>query len=95
MMNKRRGLRKSSIFLCLFMFLFVTAAIQFCHTERTFGLNYQCPACHLLVSSISTSIVAVFVLPSLIRLETLSVSDVLPDESPLPEDLLSRGPPQA
>ena len=95
MMKNAHGFKKSAVFFCLFVFLFVTIAIQFCHTEKTLRSNYQCPACHFLSSSLSAGIVIVFVLPQIIPLESLIVADILPDENPLPADLLSRSPPQA
>ena len=49
----------------LFIFLFVILFINFFHTEKTLAGNDNCPACQFLNSSLTTSQINFFHLPSL------------------------------
>jgi len=79
----------------LLAFAGVTLGINFFHTETgIFGRN-DCPACHFLTSSLSTSPGIVFVVPALLCQRTLAPVEPLRSNEIGVFSLCSRAPPQA
>jgi hypothetical protein len=60
----------------LFIFLLVTLFINFFHTEKNILKNDNCPACHFLNSSITTSQINFFHLPPLSILGALKTFEL-------------------
>jgi hypothetical protein len=89
--RNRRGIR----ILFLAAFVAVTLGVNFAHTETGVAGRDDCPACHFLSSSLSTSPGAAFLVPELLYQETLPVVEPgLTDEIFL-LSFASRSPPQA
>ena len=65
--RSRTGLRIA----VLLVFVAITLGINFAHTEKTVGGGKDCPACHFLTSSLSTSPGVVFLVPALLCQGTL------------------------
>ena len=61
----------------LLTFMFLTLAINFFHTETSITDSSNCPACHFLASSLSTSAAILFVLPPLLLLGALFIVEPL------------------
>ncbi len=81
--------------MALLAFASVTLGINFFHTETDIGGRNECPACHFLTSSISTSPGIVFVLPSLICQGIFASVEPLRTNEVFVISLCSRSPPQA
>lgn len=89
--NTRAGLR----IVVLLAFAGVTLGINFFHTETCIVSRNDCPACHFLTSSLSTSPGIVFVVPALICRGTLASVEPLRSNEFVVRSLCSRSPPQA
>ena len=63
----RRGQKLSNL-LFLFVFLIITVFINFFHTEKAFAKDDNCPACNFQNSSLTTSQINFFYLPTVILL---------------------------
>ncbi len=87
----RPGLR----IVALLVFAAVCLGINFLHTETGPAGRGDCPACHFLTSSLTTSPGLVFVVPALLLLEALAPAE--PPSSPdvFVPSLCSRSPPSA
>jgi hypothetical protein len=78
----------------LFIFLVVTLFINFFHTEKIILKNDNCPACHFLNSSITTSQINFFHLPPPSILGTLKTFEPFNYTYVFIIDPSSRSPPQ-
>jgi hypothetical protein len=76
-------------------FVAVTLGVSFAHTETGFVGRRDCPACHFLTSSLSTSPGPVFQVPALFCLGTLPAAESCSSNSVYVLSLASRSPPQA
>lgn len=87
----RTGLRIA----LLLAFAGVTLGINFFHTETGIGGRNDCPACHFLTSSLSTSPGIVFVVPALLCQGIFAPVEPLRTDEVIVLSLCSRSPPQA
>lgn len=79
----------------LAVFVAVTLGISFFHSERGPGAKNDCPACHFLTSSLSTSPGPVFQVPSLLCHGALPSAEPCFSNDVFVLALASRSPPQA
>jgi hypothetical protein len=87
----RTGLRIA----VLLAFAVVTLGINFAHTEKTVAGGKDCPACHFLNSSLSTSPGVVFLVPALLCQGTLPAVEPCRASEVVVLSRSSRSPPQA
>ena len=87
----RTGLRIGA----LLAFAGVTLGINFFHTETEIGGRNECPACHFLTSSLSTSPGIVFIVPALLCQGIFARVEPLRTDEVIVLSLCSRSPPQA
>jgi len=87
----RAGLR----ILVLTVFVAVTLGIPFFHSESGPAAKNDCPACHFLTSSLSTSPGPVFQVPALLCQGTLPAAEPCSSNEVFVLSLASRSPPQA
>jgi hypothetical protein len=94
---KMMSLRARTVLRIVFLLAFagVTLFINFFHTEKGIVGRDDCPACHFLTSSLSTSPGIVFVVPALICQGTLAPVEPLRPNEFIVLSLCSRSPPQA
>ena len=79
----------------LLAFAGITLGINFFHTETGIIGRTDCPACHFLTSSLSTSPGVVFVVPALLCHGTLAPVEPLRSNDVVVLFLCLRSPPQA
>ena len=79
----------------LVAFAAVTLGINFAHTEKTVGGGKDCPACHFLTSSLSTSPGIVFLVPALLCQGTLPAVEPCRASETVVLSRSSRSPPRA
>jgi hypothetical protein len=89
--QKRTGLR----IIVLLAFAGITLGINFFHTETGIIGRTDCPACHFVTSSLSTSPVVVFVVPALVCQGALAPVEPMRSDEFIVLSLCSRSPPQA
>lgn len=77
----------------LFLFLSVTLAINFFHTESSLHNNHNCPACQFQNSTIATAKIDAFHLPQLTLLEMLKTFEAFHYNSLCFVNPTSRSPP--
>jgi hypothetical protein len=87
----RTGLRIA----VLAAFVVITLAINFAHTEKSVAGGKDCPACHFLTSSLSTSPGVVLTLPALLCQGTLPAVESCRTFESVVLSRSSRSPPQA
>lgn len=80
--------------LFLLAFVTITLGINFLHTETGPRGSSDCPACHFLTSSLSTSPSIVFVVPALLCQGTLVRVEPLRSSEIVVLSLCSRSPPE-
>lgn len=73
----------------------VTLGINFAHTEKCLGDGKDCPACHFLTSSLSTSPGLAFFVAALLYQGTLPAPEPLGAFEVVVRSTSSRSPPQA
>lgn len=78
----------------LLLFAAVSLSINFLHTETGPVGRPDCPACHFLTSSLSTSPGVVFHLPALLCQGTLAAAEPYVSAEVFISRLCSRSPPQ-
>jgi hypothetical protein len=79
----------------LLAFAGLTLGINFLHTETGVLGRNDCPACHFLTSSLSTSPAVAFVVPALLFQGTLVPVEPLSSNEVIVLSRCSRSPPQA
>lgn len=89
--RRRTGLRA----LFILAFSAVTLGISFLHTETGPVGGKDCPACHFLTSSLSTSPGFALIVPALLCQGTLAPVEPLRSNEVFVLSLCSRSPPQA
>lgn len=90
-LRPRTGLR----IVILLAFAGVILGINFFHTETGPGGRDDCPACHFLISSLSTSPGVVFVVPALLCTGALAPVEPIRSNEIFVLSLSSRSPPTA
>jgi hypothetical protein len=90
------SIRARTGFQILFLLAFagITLGVNFLHTETGIICRNECPACHFLTSSLSTSPSLVFVVPALLCQGTLTSVEPVRLNEVIVRSLCSRSPPQ-
>lgn len=93
---RTRPFRRPGLSLAVLLaFAGVALAVNFFHTETGPAGREECPACHFLTSSLSTSPGPVVVVPALLCRGTLPAAEPLCSNDVVVFALGSRSPPQA
>jgi hypothetical protein len=87
----RTGLRIA----VLVAFVAISLGINFAHTEKSVAESKDCPACHFLHSSLSTSPGVVLIVPALLCQGTLPAAEPCRTFEVVVLYTTSRSPPQA
>ena len=86
--------KKYLVLVSLFLFFFMSAFINFFHTEKTATANDFCPACNFQKSSLTTSQINFFNLPPLSLIEVIESIYQFNYKKIFLIDPASRSPPQ-
>jgi hypothetical protein len=82
-------------FVFFLMFLCLTLAIHFFHTEKILAFHHDCPACQFLSSSLAIQTIHFFTHPQLQFLESIKAVESSDYIFYFLKNLSSRSPPQA
>jgi ABC-type Mn2+/Zn2+ transport system permease subunit len=92
MSQRRRGLFFLGVFA---VFLFASLFVHFFHTEKGLRPDSSCPACHFQSTSLAVGLSLAIILPQLLLVEILPVSESHLESAAVFFDLVSRSPPSA
>jgi uncharacterized membrane protein YidH (DUF202 family) len=67
------NMKRFSVGIVLFLFLFAVAALPFFHTERTISESRNCPVCQFLQASIVVLVLTAVLVFRAVLLETIAV----------------------
>jgi hypothetical protein len=90
-----RNIKKTFHLAFLIMFFLISMFINFLHTEKTLKSDFFCPACHFLISALTTGQIHFFCPPPLVPLAPLISSDSPSVKGTFILSSFSRSPPLA